>query len=54
VCLALLVFYGRFFDVYLTQYRIPAIVLGITALASLFSGLLLQSPVLTLQHAIFA
>lgn len=43
VCAVIFIFYSRFFDVYLTQYRIPAITLGLTALASLFSGHLLQS-----------
>jgi glycosyltransferase involved in cell wall biosynthesis len=35
VCAVIFIFYSRFFDVYLTQYRIPAITLGLTALASL-------------------
>jgi len=43
VSLVLFIFYSRFFDVNLTQYRIPAIALGLTALASLFSGHLLQA-----------
>jgi O-antigen ligase len=43
VCLVVFIFYSRFFDVYLAQYKIPAIALGLTALASLFSGHLLQS-----------
>ena len=43
VCAVIFIFYSRFFDVYLTQYKIPAITLGLTALASLLSGHLLQS-----------
>jgi O-antigen ligase len=43
VCLVVFIFYSRFFDVYLAQYKIPAIALGLAALASLFSGHLLQS-----------
>jgi O-antigen ligase len=43
VCLVIFIFYSRFFDVYLAQYKIPAITLGLTAMASLFSGHLLQS-----------
>jgi putative inorganic carbon (hco3(-)) transporter len=43
VSLVVFIFYSRFFDVYLAQYKIPAIAVGITALASLFSGHLLQS-----------
>src|SRR5690242_16517112 len=42
-CAVLFIFYSRFFDVYLTQYRIPAITLGLASLASLFSGHLVQS-----------
>ena len=42
-CAVVFIFYSRFFDVYLAQYKIPAIILGLAALASLLSGHLLQS-----------
>jgi O-antigen ligase len=43
VCLVVFIFYSRFFDVYMARYKIPAIALGLAALASLFSGHLLQA-----------
>jgi len=42
-CAVLFIFYSRFFDLFLSQYKIPAITLGLSALATLFSGHLWQS-----------
>jgi len=39
----LFIFYSRFFDLFLSQYKIPAITLGLSAVASLISGHLWQS-----------